>query len=385
MLKNNKIQKAYDISIRSLQSCYSDYGILAGAHHFTDLWARDSLFAVFGALDIGDTETAKTTIDMFLRHEDHEGRVPYLISRSPLSIGKYLHGKASHYIHPKPNFRSHLSGGFVPDGGLMTIIAAAQYYVKTHDTMYLKDRYKQLMRIMKWYITNFDDECISEWFACEWADATLKIGIVLYTNILYWKALKDMSLLAASLHQISDSKRYCCRSARIREIIYRSFWNGKYFIDWIDYKKQDYFASHPNMLAVHFGLVNRNEAHMILDTAGKFCQNHFTLEENYPRYPWYRIPLFHHCIGMGDYHNRGCLWLQPGILFAINLYKVGRKDEAIKFFHTISSKIVEYDGVFEVYEKDGSPVKRSFYQAEQPFAWSAGLYLFAYHILKKLL
>lgn len=41
----------------------------------------------------------------------------------------------------------------------------------------------------------------------------------------------------------------------------------------------------------------------------------------------------------------------------------------------IGEQIVKYNGVYEIYEKNGKPVKRMFYQSEHPFAWSAGLYL----------
>ena len=37
------------IAEKSLASCITDGGIVAGGHHFVDLWARDSLFATFGA------------------------------------------------------------------------------------------------------------------------------------------------------------------------------------------------------------------------------------------------------------------------------------------------------------------------------------------------
>lgn len=112
-----------------------------------------------------------------------------------------------------------------------------------------------------------------------------------------------------------------------------------------------------------------------------FCTAEFTLEENYPRYPFWRIPVWNHLLGLADYHNRGCLWLQPGILYALCLKKTGKKQMAQTMLASISRKIVEHHGVFEIYEKDGHPVKRFFYRAEFPFAWSAGLYLYASAII----
>jgi hypothetical protein len=37
--------------------------------------------------------------------------------------------------------------------------------------------------------------------------------------------------------------------------------------------------------------------------------------------------------------------------------------------------------VAEVYERDGAPLSRFFYQAEIPFAWNAGLYVYAAHAM----
>ncbi|MBI5620036.1 hypothetical protein HY950_03685, partial [Candidatus Gottesmanbacteria bacterium] len=251
-----------------------------------------------------------------------------------------------------PNFRSIQSGGLVLDGGLMTLIAAR----RLHDKAFLQKHDAAVKRIRNWYEKRFGNGLLTEWFQCEWADAVLKSGKTLYTNILYWKATGDKS---------------------IKEKIVDTFWNGRYFSDWFDYKRQDYFASHPNMLAIVFGLATRQQAIKILDFAKAHCWNGWTLEENYPAYPWWRIPMQNHLVGMADYHN-GLLWLQPGILYAVAVNKVGKKREAQYILSEIAKKIAEFQCVYEVYEKNGQPVKRFMYRSEHPFAWSAGLYLWAY-------
>lgn len=385
MQSHKTIREAYHYSRQALHRSYSQEGILAGTHHFTDLWARDSLFATFGALAVGDRNITKTTIESFLHHQKPNGQVPYVIRRSPISLNKYLSGKPTYFKTPKPGFRSHLTAGIVPDGGIMTIIASSHYIRKTNDKTFLVTYYQRLKRAIFWYIHTYPDDLISEWFACEWADANLKIGKILCTNVLYWKALNDMYYLAQKLNEETDASYFSNRKDDIRQRIQLQFWNGEYYIDWIDYKKHQYFASHPNMLAILFGLTSTNQSRSILAFAGRHCWREFTLKENHPRYPWYRIPLFHHLIGMGDYHNDGCLWLQPGILYALNLFNNGYKQEAKRVFFALSAQIVRHKDVFEVYEKSGKPVQRHFYQSERSFTWSAGLYLFAYHILEKSL
>ena len=320
------ISKARQIARYDLESCSTPDGIIAGGAHFTDLWARDSLFASLGA----PKSVADCTIRTFLRFQRSDGAVPYRIFRK---FGVLI-----------PNFRSVQSGGFVPDGGLMLAIASPHHKKK----------------ILAFYKERYGDNLISEWFQCEWADAVLKIGKVLYTNILYWKATGDN---------------------KIARKINTKFWNGTYFSDWVDYKRQDYFAAHPNMLAIIWGLTTKKQAEKILAYARNKCWNGWALEENYPQYPWWRIPLQNYIAGIPDYHNRGVIWLQPAILYALALYKTGHTDEARLVLGKVAQKIIEYKGVYEIYEKSGQPVSRFFYKAEYPFAWSSGLFLRASKII----
>ncbi len=135
------------------------------------------------------------------------------------------------------------------------------------------------------------------------------------------------------------------------------------------------------MLAIVFGFTNAMETKKILELAKQHCWNGFTLETNYPTYPPWRIPIIAYIIGMADYHNRGCLWLQPGILYTIALAHAGFTKEGRFVLSQVATKINEHHDVYEVYEKSGGPVHRTMYQSEHAFAWSAGLFLWASHIL----
>ena len=56
---SENIQKSIEIAKLTLRSNYTDAGIVAGKDHFSDVWARDSLFASFGSIALGDTEVVK--------------------------------------------------------------------------------------------------------------------------------------------------------------------------------------------------------------------------------------------------------------------------------------------------------------------------------------
>lgn len=376
------ILDAHDIALFSLHSCVTPLGLVAGTHHFVDLWARDSLFATFGVTAIEDFQITKKTIGTFFRYQQEDGLIPYRILRSPTTIGKYF-GKPRYYATPRADTRSHQSGGIVLDGGLMTVVAMGEYIRKSHDLKFLKKHYTSLLRTLRWYMSVFGSDLTREWFQCEWADQVLKVGNVLYTNVLYYRALVDMSELAFALKDEVTATKYKQYAVNIHFHIQKTFWNGKYFADWHDYKRQDYFSSGSNMLAAIFGIADKKQATSILDYANTHCWNGFTLESNYPRYPWWRIPIQNYICGIPDYCNRGLLWLQPGILYAYALHQQGAKTEAKKILDLISGKIVEFQTVYEVYEKSGNPVNRFAYKSEGPFSWSAGLFLWAYNKIYK--
>lgn len=190
-MKDRWLERAYGIAYNNLLACETSIGLAAGAHHFVDLWARDSLFATFGLVEKKDLPTAKTTIETFLNFQRKDGLIPYRILRSSTNIAKYF-GKPSYLTSPKADFRSHQSGGLVLDGGLMTVIAAAEYVRRTGDKQFLRKNKPQLLRAMNWYRKQFEENLLSEWFLCEWADSVLKVGKTLYTNILYWRVLGDL-------------------------------------------------------------------------------------------------------------------------------------------------------------------------------------------------
>lgn len=370
----NVIDAASDVAGESLRQCFTDDGIICGRHHFVDLWARDGLFAALGALAAGETEAAKNTIVSFIRFQRRDGLIPYRIFRSRNTLAKYS-GKPAYLPVPRPNFRSYQSGSIVPDGGVLTVIAADAYYRKTKDTQFISRYYPALVRAVNWYRLQFQD-LIREGYCCEWNDAVWKQGNTLYTNVLYVAALDTMARLANRLHDDTRTGLYDRHAKNLRHAVRQKFWNGRYFSDWVDHRRHDYFYSHGNMLALWFGLATPGEARRILRTAGEKCFCDFTLRESFPRYPFYLVPPHNYLMGIGDYHN-GLLWLQPGIWYALNLAKFGFTGEAIRVFSKISRKLTHYKNVFEVYETDGRPVWRSWYKAEHPFAWSSGLFLLA--------
>ncbi|MCM2325250.1 MAG: hypothetical protein NDI94_02215, partial [Candidatus Woesearchaeota archaeon] len=96
----------------------------------------------------------------------------------------------------------------------------------------------------------------------------------------------------------------------------------------------------------------------------------------HPKYPKSLAYLPLRLVGLGDYHN-GLSWLWLGAISSAAKKKIGMDNEAKEMLDKIGALISKYGEVFEVYEK-GMPVKRMLYKSEKPFAWSSGLFIYAY-------
>ncbi len=363
----NKIISAVKITKKELRQCYSKNGILAGLHHFTDYWARDGFFASFGALAIYDNNIVEKMLALFFSFQRKDGLIPYRIMNSPVTPLKYF-GIKIRYKNPRPSYR--LRGLFkeVYDGTTLAIIFSSK--------MGLKKYYKKIILGFEYLIKKEKHGLLWDGIMSEWNDTAYKFGSLLYSNLLYWYSYKCFNENLNTNKNNDLYEKHIKKQKLIEEAIRKRLWNGKYFADWHDYKRQDYFYSFGNLLAVSFGLATKKETYSILEHAKK-SKIKFTLETNIPKYPFWRIDLGHHLIGMADYQNKGLLWLHPANAYVSALAKAGRKKQAINHLEAVSEQILKYKGAFECYTRKGEPFKRLFLRSEHPFAWSSGMFLWA--------
>ncbi len=354
------------IAITSLRACYTKAGIIAGPHHFTDYWARDGFFAAFGSLAIGDIEIVQSMLALFFSHQRPDGLIPYRIMRGPISLGKYL-GKPKLYQNPRATYKLRGIGQSIYDGTTLCLLFAAL----TKNPQYLPQIKKGLL-----YLASREKHgLLWDGPMGEWNDAVWKYGNLLYNNIIYWYMYDRL----ANWIKVIDPSFAASLSAKANLVavsLRSRLWNGKYFADWHDYKRQDYFYPFGNCLAVAWGLTTKEETASILQKCSS-VQFDFTLETNSPKYHWWRTDLAQRLIGMSDYQNQGILWWQPITSYLAALKKAGRKSEFNLLSKTISDKIIRDQIIHECYERDGTPVKRWLYTSEHPFAWASGMILWA--------
>ena len=124
------IQKARTIALSNLRQCYSAQGIFAGTHQFSDYWARDSLFASWGALAAGDTAIVNKNLTLLLTNQHPNGQIP-------LRVGDYFIGLKVLGIslaqNKKPRYDQDKYLSYPTDQNSLFVIASHEYLKKTDD------------------------------------------------------------------------------------------------------------------------------------------------------------------------------------------------------------------------------------------------------------
>lgn len=350
----------------SLRACYTKQGIVAGPHHFTDYWARDSFFASLGALELGDREVVEKMVRLFFSHQRADGMLPYRLMQGPVTLGKYF-GKPKFYKKPKPTFRLRDFGQEVLDGTTLTVLFAA--FTKQ------KDLLPQIKKALQFLLKKEKHGLLWDGPMAEWNDAVWKFGNLLYSNVIYWKMYQELSIFVAEIDLVW-SKQLAKKAKEVAKAMRHRLWNGQYFADWHDYKKQNYFYPFGNCLAIIWGLTNDLEAESILKICDQLSDAEF-LPTNLPNYPWRRIDLLQRLVGMADYQNNGIVWWQPVTAYLKALRVRGEHKKAEQIFTKLARKIEKDRLIYECYEPSLEPVRRKLYTAEHPFAWASGMIIWA--------
>lgn len=354
---NKTYNKAYRIALGVLRNNYNNF-IHPGSSHFSDCWIRDSLFSCFASLQLKDIVVVKKTLKYILREMSKEGQIPLRIGQKNILL-KILGIKGKRgvvYLDDK-------SSSIVLDSNSLFIIIAKMLERKLEERFFDQ---KILERIFNWLLLYDRDKdfLIEQDKYADWQDSIKREGKVLYTNILFWKAAHTLGKKDIA--------------AKIKKAIFKNFWNGRYFYDTEKIKS---LAVDGNLLAIFFGLTNKNQSISILKSILNASKKEL-LDNSYPKYEKRYVFLPFFFIGMQDYHN-GVKWLWLSSLFCLLLFRfhfVEWKD----LYKKISELIEKENGVFEIYKNQKS-VRRLFYCSERDFSWNAAFFiLLCYEIDKNI-
>lgn len=370
----NILDQAYDISLKALRECYQDQGIIAGKRKFDDYWARDAFFAILGSLSANDLAITRTTLNLFLNHQNKKGQLPRRIDRTYVGL-KYL-GLKLKRKEPNPRYTNSLFIAKTLDQNSLFIISLLYYIKKTKDFEYLERNFNKIKAAIDWNFLHYKNDLIHEGLFANWEDTVIKKGNTLYTNVLHYGALEAFIDICKLVNY--DYKEYEEKAKLLREKINEKFWNGKYYKSTLS-KKREIFCAAGNVLSILFNVADQKKA-VLIEKFVKSNINTVPMPSAHPRHELWRYSLFNYMRGSVNYHG-GFSWLWLGCLNVIALLKLDMQKDAEELINTLASKIVEHNNVYEVYH-EGKPVNKLLFKSEVPFAWSAGLFVFAYNRLK---
>ncbi len=373
------IRRAYRIAVRDLRACYNPDGIVAGRVHFNAYWSRDGFWALLGALALRDDDQARTHLDTFIKVQMPSGELPVRIEFVGHALGHYH----TRRMQPKALYRAGAVFSDPIDPTALFIVAAREYHLRCQDREFCGRFEPGMERAVGWLMRHDrdGDAIIESHYLAGWMDSILKKDKVFYINVAYCEGLRACAVLKQELGRHDDAERFRQAADRLAVRLNEVFWNGEYFTDWVHGSRRGGFSADGNILAILFGLATDAQARQILRfIKDRGLDDQTPLRTCDPVYsPWQVFP-FYFLAGIPDYH-RTMIWPWLGTLNAINKHRLGYRDEALSDLARIGAWYVRWNAVGEVYDHNGRPVSRRFYQSEVPFAWHAGLYVYAVHEL----
>ena len=372
------IHRGYGIALRDLKACYNPDGIVAGRLKFNAYWARDGFWALLGALALGDHEQARGQLELFIRYQFPSGKLPVRVE----FVGHHFYGYNTLRFRPKVVGRA---GGIFSDpiDPTALFLIAARAYVERAGDLTFNERFDPVIdRSLRW-LGGHDhdgDGLIESYWLADWMDSILKGNKIFNLNVIYYLGLRAAAALKRAGGRAVAAADIDRTADRVRERL-EIFWNGQYFTDWIFRTRRGGFSSDGNVLAMLFDVATEAQSRQILahiDARGLDAGAPLCVCD--PVYPAWRVFPLYYLAGIPDYH-RTMIWPWLGTLNAVNKARRGDRQAALHDLAQIGTWYVRGNAVNEVYGREGLPVSRRFYTAEVPFAWNAGVYVYAVHAL----
>lgn len=374
------------IEKRHLRNGQDKLVLSAGWRNFREPWARDFGFASFGLLVLTESQVTRETLEAFLIYQRPTGQFPIKLHSTGV-VDRYLHSLLGREqpidAHLRPRY---ISGHntLSLDGNALLVIAGLNYAQLAGDRDFVRNHWEAFKRAMLWLEEHALDEdgLLHQGAFGDWADSIARQGRILYTNVVYWKALEAMARAATAYGCADDQPFFADKSRQLRQSINDHFWRPDlgYFVI---HRALDNLSSAGNLLAIAWGLATSEQAHAILDAMCTFdMANPVPTRVVHQPYPSKLIALENRLAGLSYYHARAA-WLWLGAWHVIALVRVGRAEEAQALACRIAEVIVRDGEVHEVYAPDGRYVSSFWYTSEAPLTWSAGMVVYAFGILRE--
>jgi glycogen debranching enzyme len=373
------------IEKRLLTNNEKKWVLCAGVRNFREPWARDFGFASFGLLDMEETEVVRDCLEVFLMHQQPNGHFPVKVHSTNV-LDRYLHsllGKQQpNFIPIRPKYIT-AHNTISLDGNGLLVVAALHYIQRTGDRNFLRRYWTHLKRGVTWMEEHagIEDGLLQQGPYTDWADSIARTGRILYTNVIYWKALQQLYLAARRYGQALDEEIFSEKADQVAQAINDHFWRDElgYYIT--SHRFNTMLSSPGNLLAIAWGLATPEQAHAILDNMA-----HMNMAAPVPTqvtnkaYPSEYIGIENRLAGIRQYHTHAA-WLWIGGWHVAALTKMARLEEAEELMQRICQIILRDGVVHEVYGRDGNYLSTFWYTSEAPLTWSAAVIVHAHHLL----
>jgi glycogen debranching enzyme len=372
------------IELRQLPTGEQKHVLCAGHRNFREPWARDLSFALFGLMEIGEAETARESLEVFLHFQKPSGQFPIKCYSTGI-IDRYLHSLFGRTqpeqlpLRPK-YFSGHHTLSL--DGNALLVIACFNYASYSGDLAFVRTNWNALKQAVYWLEEQAlgDSSLLFQEAYSDWADSLARTGHVLYTNVVYWKVLSEMADFSIKIGSHDDIGPWKEKAAQTKAAIQSELWNPDlgYFVTSRQFEN---LSSAGNLLAIAWGLASKKQANSILEAMDRFKMDQpvptKVMQGNVPKK---YIALENRFAGIPEYHTQAA-WLWLGAWHAISMTQAGKAADAGKILERILQIVVRDKIVYEVYGVDGNYLKTRWYTAEAPLTWSAGMIVYAYHYL----
>lgn len=390
----NLVRRCYEEAIKLLHSTSTSAGFSASLEglYGNEVWGRDGSIVSFGANVAQDEkllESNRRTLATLKQTQNPLGQIPSMIRISPRSVNFYAVDASSWWI-----------------------IATTSFWQATKDESFLSEFWPSVKKAITWLkyqdIANTGLVCSPP--AADWMDSSIqRYGIVLYNNILYYKALLCVAELSQVLGEDETERR---EAQRAKAMINALFWpeakwppeewipgwstrfydevidpNRSYYLSFLSFENYDWRCDVlSNCLALLWDVADQRKADKILayitrrHLADPFPIRVLDPPILYPNPSWNpKIDLYR--LGLQQnlpyqYHN-AAIWPWAGGFYILTLEKARRQElarEELEKLARANSLGQDRDWEFNewLHGKTGVPLGTSFQ------SWSASSYILAY-------
>mgnify|MGYP000272583276 CR=1 FL=1 len=359
-------KECYKKAIEVLEKCATSHGFYAsgGIDGYDAVWSRDSMIASLGASLVGK-KFKKTFAE----------------SITTLSEGQSKNGQIPNCVDKWSNRKSHIDFKTI-DSSLWYLIGN---YVYKHrfDGVLLKKYKKNIEKTIKWLEAQDSGEIglLTQLPTSDWQDAfPHKYGYTINTQALWYYVL----ILEKRTNEADALKKI------VNEDKDDGLWNGSFYAPyrWKNHRTYkeigEWFDSLGNVLAIVFGLADRERANKILDYIKKEkVDKPYPLKAIFPAIKrgekeWQ--DYFEDCDAREPYsYLNGGVWTYIGSFYVLALIKTGRIEDAERALFEVAkgNKLRDWNFSEWVHGKSGEASVGGIQ------AWNAGAYILAYESLKR--